>query len=150
MTKISAESSSLQVSCCMGAKLRGWLRQMRRSWTSSCTGAYLLAQDGYCRSTGQCESQTKMSEKEQTLPGSVSRQVKRRGWIWLGHVVRMDQNANPRIALTWEKEKGSPTWNVEKNSGARPERKRLENLGWGSDRGYKQSRLEATTSRVLW
>ena len=30
----------------------------------------------------------------------ISGKVKRRRWIWLGHVLRMDQNANPRIALT--------------------------------------------------
>ena len=47
---------------------------------------------------------------------TISRQVARRRWAWLGHVLRMDHNLHPRTALTWvpdgKKKRGRPreTW----------------------------------------
>ena len=32
---------------------------------------------------------------------TISKQVARRRWTWLGHVLRMDYHSHPRIALTW-------------------------------------------------
>jgi len=32
---------------------------------------------------------------------TISDQVARRRWTWLGHVLRMDHHSHPRIALTW-------------------------------------------------
>ncbi|KAL9956580.1 hypothetical protein ACROYT_G038074 [Oculina patagonica] len=32
--------------------------------------------------------------------GTISEQIKRRRWRWIGHVLRMDHQQNPRIALT--------------------------------------------------
>ena len=32
---------------------------------------------------------------------TISKQVARRRWTWLGHVLRMDHYSHPRIALTW-------------------------------------------------
>ena len=32
---------------------------------------------------------------------TISKQVARRRWTWLGHVLRMDYYSHPRIALTW-------------------------------------------------
>ena len=32
---------------------------------------------------------------------TISKQVARRRWTWLGHVLRMDHHSHPRIALTW-------------------------------------------------
>ena len=47
---------------------------------------------------------------------TISKQVARRRWTWLGHVLRMDHYSHPRIALTWGPEgkwkRGRPreTW----------------------------------------
>ena len=35
---------------------------------------------------------------------TISKQVARRRWTWLGHVLRMDHHSHPRIALTWAPE----------------------------------------------
>jgi len=46
----------------------------------------------------------------------ISKQVARRRWMWLGHVLRMDHHSHPQIALTWVPEgklkRGRPheTW----------------------------------------
>ena len=47
---------------------------------------------------------------------TISKQVARRRWAWLGHVLRMDHYSHPRIALTWvpegKRKRGRPreTW----------------------------------------
>ena len=47
---------------------------------------------------------------------TISKQVARRRWTWLGHVLRMDHHSHPRIALTWvpegKRKRGRPreTW----------------------------------------
>ena len=47
---------------------------------------------------------------------TISKQVTRRRWTWLGHVLRMDYHSHPRIALTWvpegKRKRGRPceTW----------------------------------------
>ena len=47
---------------------------------------------------------------------TISKQVARRRWAWLGHVLRMDHHSHPRIALTWvpegKRKRGRPreTW----------------------------------------
>ena len=47
---------------------------------------------------------------------TISKQVARRRWTWLGHVLRMDYHSHPRIALTWvpegKRKRGRPreTW----------------------------------------
>lgn len=47
---------------------------------------------------------------------TISSQVARRRWAWLGHVLRMDHNTHPRTALTWvpegKRKRGRPreTW----------------------------------------
>ena len=47
---------------------------------------------------------------------TISKQVARRRWTWLGHILRMDHHSYPRIALTWVPEgkwkRGRPreTW----------------------------------------
>ena len=46
----------------------------------------------------------------------ISEIIKQRRWRWIGHVLRMENNENPRIALTWTPEgrrnRGRPreTW----------------------------------------
>ena len=46
----------------------------------------------------------------------ISEIVQRLRWTWLGHVLRMDRDAHPRIALTWEpdgrrkRERPCETW----------------------------------------
>ena len=48
--------------------------------------------------------------------GTISKQVARRRWTWLDHVLRMDHYSHPRIALTWvpegKRKRGRPreTW----------------------------------------
>ena len=48
--------------------------------------------------------------------GSIGKQIRRRRWRWIGHVLRMDHHQNPRIALTWapggKRSRGRPreTW----------------------------------------
>ena len=47
---------------------------------------------------------------------TISKQVARRRWTWLGHILRMDHHSHPRIALTWvpegKRKRGRPreTW----------------------------------------
>ena len=47
---------------------------------------------------------------------TISRQVAKRRWAWLGHVLKMDHNSHPRTALTWvpegKRKRGRPreTW----------------------------------------
>ena len=47
---------------------------------------------------------------------TISGQVARRRWTWLGHVLRMDHHSHSRIALTWapegKRKRGRPreTW----------------------------------------
>ena len=47
---------------------------------------------------------------------TISEQIRRRRWRWIGHVLRMNNQQNPRIALTWAPEgkrtRGRPkvTW----------------------------------------
>ena len=47
---------------------------------------------------------------------TISKQVARRRWTWLGHILRMDYHSHPRIALTWvpegKQKRGRPceTW----------------------------------------
>ena len=44
---------------------------------------------------------------------TISEQVRRRRWTWIGHVLRMDTSSLPRVALTWAPEekhkRGRPT-----------------------------------------
>lgn len=35
---------------------------------------------------------------------TISKQIRRRRWRWIGHMLRMDHQKNPCIALTWEPE----------------------------------------------
>ena len=35
---------------------------------------------------------------------TISEQIRRRRWRWIGHVLRMDHHQNPNIALTWATE----------------------------------------------
>ena len=43
---------------------------------------------------------------------TITKQVARRRWTWLGHVLRMDYHSDPRIALTWvpegKRKRGQP------------------------------------------
>ena len=54
--------------------------------------------------------------RRRTNTEPISKQVRRRRWRWIGHVLRMDKEVNPRIALTWTPEgkrrRGRPreTW----------------------------------------
>ena len=43
------------------------------------------------------------NEENRTRAGleTISKQVARRRWTWLGHVLRMDHHSHLRIALTW-------------------------------------------------
>ena len=47
---------------------------------------------------------------------TISEQIRRRKWRWIGHLLRMDHQQNPRIALIWASEgkriRGRPreTW----------------------------------------
>jgi len=36
---------------------------------------------------------------------TISEEVKRRRWTWIGHVLRMDNSSLPRVALTWAPER---------------------------------------------
>ena len=36
---------------------------------------------------------------------TISEQIRRRRWRWIGHVLRMNNQSNPRIALTWAPER---------------------------------------------
>ena len=54
--------------------------------------------------------------RKQARTCTISEQIRRRRWCWIGHVLRMDHHQNPRIALTWAPEgkrrRGRPreTW----------------------------------------
>ena len=59
---------------------------------------------------------TKEEIRRRTGMETISRQVARRRWVWLGHVLRMDHNSYPRIALACipegKRKRGRPreTW----------------------------------------
>ena len=36
-----------------------------------------------------------------TLTSSIRKEIKRRRWTWIGHVIRMPSDAIPKIALRW-------------------------------------------------
>ena len=75
---------------------------------------------------------------------TISKQVARRRWTWLGHVLRMDHCSHPRIALTWvpegKRKRGRPR---EKDYRKRDERERFRNMGSSSIGGGGQNSLEA-------
>lgn len=68
---------------------------------------------------------------------TISRQVARRRWAWLGHVLRMDHNSHPRIALAWVKGRGV-------NRG-----RRGAELWKGSSRTWAKAALFAA-DRIAW
>ena len=83
----------------------------------------------YCESTGQTKSPTRNSVKEQVCSPSLSLEVKRRRWKWIGHVCIMPLTSIPRVAMRWtpggKRARGRPkeTWrrSVERETKA---------LGW--------------------
>ena len=51
---------------------------------------------------------TKKEVRRRARIYSINEQIRRRRWCWIGHVLRVDRQQNPRIALTWAPEgKGS-------------------------------------------
>ena len=75
---------------------------------------------------------------------TISKQVARRRWAWLGHVLRMDHHSHPRIALTWvpegKRKRGRPR---EKDYRKRVEREWFRNMGSSSIGCRGQNSLEA-------
>ena len=73
---------------------------------------------------------------------TISRQVARGRWAWLGHILRMDNNSHPRTALTWvpegKRKRGRPreTWRrtVERELKARDLRTWAEAASASADR----------------
>ena len=76
---------------------------------------------------------------------TVDEQVRTRRWKWLGHVLRMPSDKNPKIALTWAPEgkrrRGRPreTWRRTVN-------KEREHLGFKT---WSQAEV-AARDRVAW
>ena len=58
--------------------------------------------------------------------------IRSRRWKWLGHILRMSPNMNPKIALTWAPEskhsKGQPRRDMEKDSFKREGTARVQYL----------------------
>ena len=96
--------------CCMVVSAGEWPKQTSKNWMHS----YIRAFVGCLRSTGQCGWQTQ--SRARAGLETISKQVARRRWAWLGHVLRMDHYSHPRIALTWvpegKRKRGRPreTW----------------------------------------
>ena len=69
-------------------------------------------------------------EKTTCLP-QIDRELKKRRWTWIGHVLRMSSDADPKIALTWtpegKRKRGRP-----KETWRRTAMKEREAMGWRS------------------
>ena len=83
--------------------------------------------------------------RERSGTRTIDEQVRTRRWRWLGHVLRMPSDKNPKIALTWAPEgrrrKGRPreTWRRTVN-------KEREHLGF---RTWRQAEV-AARDKVAW
>ena len=83
--------------------------------------------------------------RERSGTRTIDEQVRTRRWKWLGHVLRMPSDKNPKIALTWAPEgrrrKGRPreTWRRTVN-------KEREHLGF---RTWRQAEV-AARDKVAW
>ena len=70
----------------------------------------------------------------------ISKQVRRRRWKWIGHVLRMNQDRTPSVALTWapegKRKRGRP-----KETWRRTVEKERNKLGFGS---WAETRKVAT------
>ena len=82
---------------------------------------------------------------------TISKQMARRRWTWLGHVLRMDYHSHPRIALTWVPEgkrkrvRPRETWRMTYRK--RAERERFRNMGSSSIGCGGENSLEAKSLR---
>ena len=76
---------------------------------------------------------------------TISKQVARRRWTWLGHVLKMDYRSHPRIALTWvpegKRKRGRPreTW-----------RRTVERELKGNGLGTWAAAASAAEDRTAW
>ena len=69
-------------------------------------------------------------EKRTCIP-QIDRELKKRRWTWIGHVLRMNSDANPKVALTWtpegKRKRGRP-----RELWRRTAIKEREAIGWRS------------------
>ena len=79
--------------CCMIVKPGEWVEQTRKRWMCS----YIRASVGYL--SGIYWPMGMTNEEIRTRAGieTISKQVAKRRWTWLGHVLRMDHHSHPQI-----------------------------------------------------
>ena len=71
-------------------------KDARRSWTHSSTSTYRECRDKWLIRV------TNKEVRKRARTCTISEQIRRRRWCWIGHVLRIDHQQNPHIALTWE------------------------------------------------
>ncbi len=82
--------------------------------------------------------------RRQARTCAISEQIRRRRWRWIGHVLRMGHQQNPRIALTWAPEgrrsRGRPkeTWRRTVES----ERQKMGFATWAEAVNFAEDRVE--------
>ena len=87
-------------------------------------------------------------EKTTCIP-QIDRELKKRRWTWIGHVLRMNSDANPKIALTWtperKRKRGRPreTWR-------RTAIKEREAMGWRSWNHEQRAEPKTDGEQALW
>ncbi len=81
--------------------------------------------------------------RRQGITCTISEQIRRRRWRWLGHVLHMDHQQDPRIALTWapeeKKSRGQP-----KETWRRTVEGERQKMGFAT---WKQSKRKQSTER---
>ena len=113
LTRLTSKFSNLMSSrcCCMVVSASEWTKQTRKK-----LDAFLHKS---LRRVFKIYRTIRVPNKEiRRRAGleTISKQVARRRWPWLGHVLRMDHYSHPRITLTWvpegKRKSGSPheTW----------------------------------------
>jgi len=76
---------------------------------------------------------------------TISEQIFRQRWKFIGHVLRMDQNKHPKTALTWAPE-GRRSRGRPKETWRRTAEKEITALGFGS---WSEATV-AARDRVIW
>ena len=93
------------------------------------------------------KTSSKEIEKTTCIP-QIDRELKKRRWTWIGHVLRMNSDANPKIALTWTPE-GKRKRGRLRETWRRTAIKEREAMGWRSsvepsrEQSQKQSGMES-------
>ena len=72
----------------------------------------------------------------------ISDEIRKRGWNWIGHMLRKERNGDCMVAMEWQpegKRKSGTTKNhMEKNSGKRIQAREVDQLGRSQGRSARQ------------